>query len=107
MSYEGANHKLCPNGHYHGYDALEEMYESAIDVCPDCGSFFALEFCQDQTNGEDPEEPHTLHPELVVIQAEESQTCNLGHYHTIKKATYKPKDPSLWHDYRTGFEFTC
>lgn len=110
MSYEGENYKICTNGHMNAYDALEDMYEENVSKCEDCGAKYAYVFCRDCTNGDDPECPYTLMPNLITftdgatvyegseyieIAPVKYEICSLGHRHTTEEARYKPLG-KLW-----------
>jgi hypothetical protein len=100
MSYEGTNHKLCARGHYSRVDALQEMYVEEQASCPYCSEPITHEFAQDQTNGDDPEHPYTMWPDMTSwkIEAEKGETCNLGHFHATEPARYRVPDTGLWRE---------
>jgi hypothetical protein len=107
MSFDGFYRVLCRNGHLHHEDCGccgfgESCFEQAVIdswtddeffspptlwKCLDCGEVAGWWELIDQTNGYDPESE----TELEEVTPVEHQTCNLGHLHQVKAATYKPK----------------
>jgi hypothetical protein len=67
MSYEGFEQYLCENGHYHTFDAYEDVPKS----CPFCDKRWAWRHSVDQTNGEIRGCPGTRPVRLKQIGEEE------------------------------------
>jgi hypothetical protein len=108
MSYEGHIQVLCENGHYHVYDAYDapqlswrdhdadaaRNYSNDLDflrkemeqtnwACPDCEARAAWFNSVDDTNG-DGEDVCFVEKTAAV-----RETCNLGHVHVTRHATYE------------------
>lgn len=124
MSYEGYVQILCRNGHYTTMDcyAEEGVYPTPESVqerinedkelidggyvtkeeaarwpkpevwkCPVCGELMGWRNSVDTTNG-----PDVNRVELAEVSPAEHETCNLGHRHCVKPATYRPEGLNLY-----------
>lgn len=96
MSYEGYVQNICANGHYFTSNWAIEP------VCPHCSAASAWENHVDETNcdgyGYIPPEEF----KKILIQDNQGETCNLGHYHVTCVATHRiPKEGELVRTYRT------
>jgi hypothetical protein len=94
MSYEGYVQVLCKAGHSHNLDcytadeytfAEERGSEDILWKCK-CGQVAGWWHAVDTTNDDGSE----YRVQLVVVTHSEVEQCNLGHYHAIREATYKP-----------------
>lgn len=84
MSYEGREQHICENGHR--YDAPCNYGES--DLCH-CGAKSAWCNRVDDTNGDEYGFIVSEEFKKLLITAEVVETCNLGHAHVTKEATYR------------------
>lgn len=97
MSYEGYEQVLCRNGHSRIYDAHDTRFDGFFPArvmpeagektwrCDNCGEMAGWVNSVDDTNCD-----AYGHVDLVEVHTAEVQTCNLGHQHVIKEATYSP-----------------
>ena len=98
MSYEGYVQFLCENGHYHtredddfSYDPEKEkvicngqdIYSKELGICH---AAMAWSNSVDETNCDG---VGYVPMESLLIQAEETQVCNLNHSHVISEAVYR------------------
>lgn len=92
MSYEGYEQHLCGNGHLWAIDAYDgQVYDSFINgestdskpKCPHCNGASVFFHSVDTTNDEGETYP------FEEITSEVRETCNFGHVHVTKPATYK------------------
>jgi hypothetical protein len=107
MSFAGFYRVLCRNGHLHSegisfccgpffepgereeYGDLDSFHLPDLWKCPDCGELAGWQEMIDQTNGYDPESE----TKLDEVTPDEYQTCDMGHQHRVKVATYRmPKE---------------
>lgn len=90
MSYEGFELHLCEDGHAWQCDAYDED-----KTCADCGKPAISTKSFDCTNGCDDckinysEDYKCGLAALTVKTPAEYETCNLGHRHMVKAATYE------------------
>lgn len=86
MSYEGREQHICKAGHYYETECSYSFEDIGRSKCH-CGQESAWFNMVDDTNcdavGFIPES------RFEVLTQEESETCNLGHKHVTKEATYK------------------
>lgn len=85
MSWEGYSQNFCQNGHFfHG----SAEYGVVPDACS-CGASISLQNIVDDTNFEN----HGVIPpevlQTLLINAEETATCNMGHVHVTKMAVFR------------------
>lgn len=85
MSWEGYGQNWCEKGHYFIGPA---GYDGDPTHC-NCGAKIQIGQIVDNTNGlEDAViPPHVV--ESLLLEAEEVQTCNMGHQHVTKRACYR------------------
>ena len=88
MSYEGYEQHICEGGHKFTLDSYY-AYDTSPCLCPHCGAKSVWYNAVDDTNcdayGVIPEEswkPFLLTEEVV-------ETCNFGHKHVTKHATWR------------------
>ena len=97
MSYEGYEQHLCSYGHYFIVDAYEGDYYAAsvyIDdkhaiscqVVSGCLGSSIWHNSVDETNGEN---AGFIDMRAFMVSSEVLETCNLGHRHIQKAATYR------------------
>lgn len=86
MSYEGYEQHICQNGHYFETDC---SYFSNSELCPWCQATSAFINSVDCTNGDnDGIILDSVWDEFLICPAVK-QTCNLGHEHIVRQATYR------------------
>jgi len=87
MSYEGFEQHVCKNGHR--YD-IPVMYYGDSDNCHVCGAESAWFNGVDDTNGESyGKVPDDVWIQQFILTEEEWGTCNMGHRHMAKAATFR------------------
>lgn len=94
MSYEGYVQFLCENGHYHtredDFSEKEKVVCNGQDIYSKelgiCHAVMAWSNSVDETNCDG---VGYVPMESLLIQAEETQVCNLNHSHVISEAVYR------------------
>jgi hypothetical protein len=85
MSYEGRLQLICANGHRY---ETQDVYDTDGEPCH-CGARSIWSNSIDDTNceavGEIPEDAW----KTFLLTPEVEETCNLGHTHVIREATYR------------------
>ncbi len=96
MSYEGHEKILCRNGHLSVFDAYDDINPSTFSCR--CGAVCVWWTAVDTTNGDDEETgrcPGDV--DLEIEMPADYDTCNLGHSHTVREATYKIPPSNIGH----------
>ena len=88
MSFEGFDQVLCKAGHLSEFNCWDtvELFDNT-DRCT-CGEPYVWRHVVDQTNGYDESSEWTSRKKLETVTQSEYTTCNLGHRHCTKEATY-------------------
>ncbi len=101
MSYEGYVQYICESGHYYTGPAL--YGEPNESVCQ-CGKTAAWSNDVDDTNCDEYGiVPVAVLRESLLISEAQTQTCNLGHSHTVKEEVWRvptPEETKGWRCYR-------
>lgn len=88
MSYEGYEQHICKNGHRFDISSQFDYWESpSVPSCYHCYKNSVWCNSVDDTNGENTGK--ILDFSSFLIDAEIVETCNLGHRHLTRPATYR------------------
>jgi hypothetical protein len=87
MSYVGYEQLIGTCGHYYENHNIYDYGETSERKCPVCGADGAFENQVDQTNN--PSDGIIDFEKHFLLTAAEYETCNLGHKHMTKAATYR------------------
>ncbi len=99
MSYEGYEQCICENGHYFETPCSYMFIENA-SIC-ECGAKSVWDNSVDDTNCDSFGIVLKEDIDKLLISAEKSEVCNLGHLHITHKAIYRlPKKNELPRYYR-------
>ncbi len=94
MSYEGYEQCICENGHYFTQPG-QYAFSEGLSKCQ-CGSEVAWSNSVDETNCDSYGIVLMSDLNKLIISAEKTEVCNLGHTHITHKAIYRlPKEKEL------------
>lgn len=86
MSYEGYEQHICQNGHRFDTGCGDWMDES-VEACPICQALSVWWNGVDDTNCD---ECGVIRDwDSLLLTAQQTEVCNLGHTHVTKHATYR------------------
>lgn len=104
MSYEGYTEYLCEKGHYFTVDAMDDWdyrpgqgHVRAQQECEVCKGKLAFMASVDETNGVDPEQPHTFDAPRVQYAFEDLPCMDrFGNKYYAFRPLFAPAPGSRW-----------